>query len=86
MTPPYDMPPIPPNPETCPLRPNCNPVLHQREDDKIDIIQHRFDVYDRETEPVIEFYRSRNMLKSFTVHKGVKDADALFKVMMAPIS
>ena len=85
MAPPYDMPAILPDPETCPKRPNCNPVLDQRDDDKIDVIQHRFDVYDREVQPLLDFYQQRLLLKTFVVHKGVKDADALFECMMSPV-
>jgi adenylate kinase len=39
-------------------------VLIQREDDNEEIISNRLDVYRSRTEPVIEFYRKRNRLKT----------------------
>ena len=41
---------------------NCSIRLIQREDDKIDVIMHRLDVYRKKTEPVLERYRVRNLV------------------------
>lgn len=38
--------------------------LIQREDDREDTIERRLEVYREQTEPVVEFYRSRGLLKS----------------------
>lgn len=38
--------------------------LIQREDDKEETIERRLEVYREQTEPVVEFYRSRGLLKS----------------------
>jgi len=46
--------------------------LLQREDDKEEIIQNRLDVYRRQTEPLIEFYRKRGKLRTV-------DADGSFE-------
>lgn len=42
----------------------CGNTLYQREDDKPEVIQERLDVYRRKTEPLIEYYRKRNLLKN----------------------
>lgn len=40
----------------------CNGELYQRDDDKIETIQNRLNVYKKQTEPLVEFYRSMGML------------------------
>jgi adenylate kinase len=40
----------------------CGGELYQRDDDKQESIMHRMDVYRKETEPLIDFYRKRNEL------------------------
>jgi adenylate kinase len=39
-------------------------VLEQREDDNQDVIGNRLDVYQRQTEPLVDFYRNRRKLKT----------------------
>ncbi len=41
---------------------SCGSELYQREDDKKDVIQARLEVYQRETEPLLGFYRERDAL------------------------
>jgi adenylate kinase len=41
----------------------CGAALVQREDDHEETIRHRFDVYARETAPVLEHYRQRGLLR-----------------------
>ena len=40
----------------------CNGDLYQRDDDQEDIITSRLEVYERETAPLLEFYRKRGLL------------------------
>lgn len=40
----------------------CNGELYQRDDDQEDIIASRLDVYERETAPLLDYYRSRGLL------------------------
>ncbi len=40
----------------------CSEALYQREDQQTDIIKKRLDVYDKETKPLIEFYRKKGYL------------------------
>ncbi len=41
----------------------CGSALIQRTDDREDAIEHRLDVYEKQTEPVIEYYKKRNLLE-----------------------
>ncbi len=43
---------------------NAGGELLQREDDKADVIANRLDVYRARTEPLVEFYRQRDNLKT----------------------
>ena len=49
---------IPKRPDTCDL---CTSKLFQRDDDRRDVVQERIRIYRKETEPVIEYYRSQGM-------------------------
>lgn len=58
--------------------------LVQREDDKEEAIRNRLVVYRRETEPLIEYYRSRGMLKDLDSAPAPDDVyEALKKLLNA---
>ena len=59
---------------------NCRGVLTVREDDQPSTVRHRLAVYHRLTEPVIAFYRERNLLKTVN---GVGAADEIFSQIYA---
>ncbi|HTL48150.1 MAG TPA: adenylate kinase [Verrucomicrobiae bacterium] len=40
----------------------CGGELKQRADDKPETVKHRLEVYHKESEPLIEYYKSKNML------------------------
>ncbi|MCW3994128.1 MAG: adenylate kinase [Candidatus Bathyarchaeota archaeon] len=42
----------------------CGGQLYQREDDKPEVIQERLNVYKKKTEPLIEYYRKKDLLKN----------------------
>jgi len=42
----------------------CNGPLYQRDDDKIETIKNRLEVYKKQTEPLIDFYQSTGLLIS----------------------
>jgi adenylate kinase len=42
----------------------CGGQLYQREDDKPEVIQERLNVYRKRTEPLIECYKKKNLLKN----------------------
>jgi len=41
----------------------CGGELFQRDDDRLEVIQNRLDVYQRQTEPVIAYYRQQGLLQ-----------------------
>jgi adenylate kinase len=41
----------------------CGDQLYQREDDKPEVIQERLNVYRKKTEPLIEYYKKKGLLK-----------------------
>lgn len=51
----------------------CGGPLYQRSDDKAEVIQNRLDVYEKQTSPLIQYYKSKNV--PFIVHK-VDDVNA----------
>ena len=42
----------------------CSSQLYQREDDKPEVIQERLNVYRKKTEPLIEYYTKKELLKN----------------------
>jgi adenylate kinase len=72
------MPPLLPKPSDCT---KCvgKPKLITRDDDKEDIVKARFDVYEKQTAPLIEYYSKQNKLQDFAVKKGLDDTPRLFK-------
>ena len=42
----------------------CGAKLYHREDDKPEVIGKRLRIYNRQTAPLIKFYRKRNILKA----------------------
>jgi len=42
----------------------CGGELYQREDDKPEVIKERLDVYRRQTEPLIEYYAKKGLLRN----------------------
>lgn len=63
-------------PRTMGVCDNCRGVLVVREDDQPSTVRHRLGVYHRLTEPVIEFYRGRGVLKSVD---GIGAPDEVFE-------
>lgn len=63
----------PEDPSTCAA---CGGRLCQRDDDREDVISHRYDVYENQTAPLIEFYRGRELLQEADGRMG---SDAVFE-------
>jgi adenylate kinase len=59
----------------------CGGELYQRSDDTVEAIRKRIQVYEKETVPVLEFYRSRNLLAEISGTGSVKEVNA--RVMAA---
>jgi adenylate kinase len=52
---------------------DCGHALSQREDDQEDAIKTRLEVYHRQTEPVIQYYRDRSLLIKVEARGGIED-------------
>jgi adenylate kinase len=60
----------------------CNTPLLQREDDKEEIIRHRFEVYEKQTFPILERYSQAGKIKEISGNIAVDDiASALEKLL-----
>lgn len=51
----------------------CGGELYQRNDDKPDTIENRLNVYEKQTLPLIEYYRKKNALSDIDASKGAID-------------
>ena len=58
--------------ETCP---KCGGEMYQRDDDKPETIQNRLDVYEKNTSPLVEYYRGQGLLKSVD---GAQSMEAVY--------
>lgn len=60
----------------------CGGELYQREDDKQEVIQARLGVYQRQTEPLLDFYRARGALAEVD---GTGEAPEVFERLVASL-
>lgn len=51
---------------------DCGNELIQRNDDREDTVKERLNVYNNQTEPLIEYYTNKNMLKSIKGEGGIE--------------
>lgn len=51
----------------------CNGELYQRTDDTLETVGNRLDVYDKQTAPLIEYYREKGLLVEIDGDKEVKE-------------
>ena len=58
------------NNEKCP---NCGGEVYQREDDKVEVIARRLEVYQEQTAPIISFYRSEGLLITVSASGSIED-------------
>ena len=61
--------------DTCP---KCGAKLYQRDDDKEETVQKRLDVYHEQTQPLIEFYTKKGILKTVD---GTQDMMSVFQTI-----
>lgn len=67
----YHIPTMPPKvPGVCD---KCGKALYQREDDRPEIIAERFDEYEKETRPLINFYKKRKILCEIDGTKDISE-------------
>ena len=65
--------------DTCP---RCGGDMYQRDDDKPETIQHRLDVYQSQTAPLVEYYRGHSILKEVDGDRPVDEVYADVKVLL----
>ncbi len=53
----------------------CGSGLYQRDDDQPETIQQRFEVYEKSTKPLIDFYQAKNLLMNID---GSRDPEKVF--------
>ena len=51
----------------------CEGVLYERDDDKPEAVRNRIEVYFRETEPLVEYYRESGTLKEVNGEQSIAD-------------
>ena len=51
----------------------CGSDLIQRKDDTMEIVQDRFNVYEAQTQPLIDFYRNKNQLSAVDGTKAINE-------------
>jgi len=61
----------------------CGGELYQRDDDKADVVTTRIQVYNQETDPVVDYYRQSGTLREVDGEQGVK---AVGEALQAAIS
>ena len=64
---------------TCP---RCGGEMYQRDDDKPETIQHRLDVYQSQTAPLVDYYRGHGILKSVDGDRPVDEVYADVKKVL----
>lgn len=61
---------------------NAGGELIQREDDNEETISNRLDVYRRQTEPLVDYYRKRNKLKTVNADAGIDEVYERFLAVL----
>jgi adenylate kinase len=51
----------------------CGSEVIQRKDDTVETVKERLDVYQRETQPLIEFYSEKQLLSSVDGTKAINE-------------
>ena len=62
--------------------PRCGGEMYQRDDDKPETIQHRLDVYQTQTAPLVEYYKGHGILKEVDGDRPVDDVYADVKALL----
>ena len=62
--------------------PRCGGEMYQRDDDKPETIQHRLDVYQNQTAPLVEYYKGHSILREVDVDRPVDEVFADVKTLL----
>ncbi|MBS7634490.1 adenylate kinase [Candidatus Bathyarchaeota archaeon] len=63
----------------------CGGELYQRDDDKPEVIQERLNVYRRSTEPLIEYYRKKGLLRDISCNNLMTPPEEIVEKIMSVI-
>ncbi len=70
-----------------PIKPNicdrCSGELYQRDDDREETVRERLEVYRRQTQPLIQYYRDRDL---YTEINGAQSTDAVFRDIIVSLT
>ncbi len=55
---------------------SCGGELYQREDDQLDSVKNRLEIYETKTKPIIDYYSKRGILRNVD---GMQSFDAVYK-------
>jgi len=61
---------------------NCNGELHQRSDDNEEAVGYRLDVYEAQTQPLVNYYADQGLLKNIN---GDQDINEVLKDILASL-
>ena len=50
---------------------DCDGTLYQREDDKAEVVARRIEVYNQETQPILDYYREAGILSDVDGEQSV---------------
>ena len=62
----------------------CGTKLIQREDDKEEVIRNRLDVYRKQTEPLIEYYKDKGILIKLDASKDIQEVYHELRKVLSP--
>lgn len=63
----------------------CDTALEQRMDDLPETIRHRLQVYAKETEPLLQYYRERGLLWQVSGNKSIQEVEHQVNALMAAL-
>ena len=61
---------------------NCGGELMQRKDDNVDALRTRLSIYYKDTEPILEFYKAKGLLKTFDGTIGAENVLKEIKALL----
>lgn len=61
----------------------CGGEIHQRDDDTVETVTNRLDVYERSTAPLIEYYRAKGLVRSVDGDRPVDEVYAEVRRVLA---
>ncbi len=64
----------------------CGGRLTQRKDDTVEVVRERLVAYHRQTEPLIEYYRSRGLLRRVDASRGIDEIQADLSAMVNEVA